>query len=103
MDGEAGVRERFAALEPVLDEKSRRLLVAAESKAWGPGGISAASKTTGVSRQAIRQGRRELEHSATRPGGRPRRPGGRSKRADPKAPTLVRKLAALPPRTTARL
>ncbi|MHB1935328.1 MAG: ISAzo13 family transposase, partial [Acidobacteriaceae bacterium] len=50
MDGLTGVGQRFAALEPVLDEKSRRLLAAAESKAWGRGGISAVSKTTGVSR-----------------------------------------------------
>ncbi len=100
MDGEAGVRERFAALEPVLDEKSRRLLVAAESKAWGPGGISAVSKTTGVSRQVIRQGRRELEQSATRPGGRIRRPGGGRKRAEQKDPTLVRDLEGLVEPTT---
>src|SRR5258708_38711718 len=100
MDGEAGVRERFAALEPVLDEKSRRLLVAAESKAWGPGGISAVSKTTGVSRQVIRQGRRELEQSATRPGGRIRRPGGGRKRAEQKDPTLVRDLEGLVGPTT---
>lgn len=100
MDGEAGVRERFAALEPVLDEKSRRMLVAAESKAWGPGGISAVSKTTGMSRQVIRQGRRELEQSATRPSGRIRRPGGGRKRAEQKDPTLVRDLEGLVEPTT---
>src|SRR5260370_5373617 len=100
MDGEAGVRERFAALEPVLDEKSRRLLGAAESKAWGPGGISAVSKTTGVSRQVIRQGRRELEQSATRPGGRIRRPGGGRQRAAQKDPTLMRDLEGLGEPTT---
>ena len=35
MDPLAGVRRRFAALEKVLDEKTRRLVVAAESKALG--------------------------------------------------------------------
>ena len=44
----------------VLDERSRRLLAAAESKAWGPGGISAVSRATGMSRQVIRQGLKEL-------------------------------------------
>ena len=44
MDSMAGVGQRFADLERVLDEKSRRLLVAAESKACGRGGISAVSK-----------------------------------------------------------
>ena len=89
MDSLAGVRQRFAALELVLDEKSRRLLVAAESKAWGRGGISAVSRTTGVSRQVIRQGLRELEQSPTHPDGRIRRPGGGRKRARQKDPTLV--------------
>src|SRR5258708_1250696 len=65
MDGRAGVRQRFTALEPVLDEKSRRLLVAAESNAWGLGGISVVCKATGVSRQVIRQGLRELEEAPT--------------------------------------
>ena len=100
MDGAAGVRERFSALESVLDEKSRRLLVAAESKAWGPGGISAVSKTTGVSRQVIRQGLRELEQTATHPAGRIRRPGGGRKKAGKKDPTLVRDLEKLVEPTT---
>jgi len=56
MDDSAGVRDRFRLLEAVLDERSRRWLAAAESKAWGPGGISAVSRATGVSRQIIRQG-----------------------------------------------
>src|ERR1017187_846227 len=53
MDDSAGVRERFRFLEAVLDERSRRLLAAAESKVWGPGGISKVSRATGVSRQAL--------------------------------------------------
>ncbi len=95
MDSLAGVRERFACLEPVLDEKSRRLLVAAESRAWGTGGISVVSKTTGISRQVIRQGLRELEQSSTHPTGRIRRPGGGRKSARQKDPTLVPDLEKL--------
>jgi transposase len=95
MDGLTGVRQRFAALAPVLDEKSRRLLAAAESKAWGRGGISAVSRTTGVSRQVIRQGLRELEQSPTHPAGRIRRPGGGRKSAREKDPTLVADLERL--------
>ena len=95
MDGLAAVRQRFTVLEPVLDEKSRRLLVAAESKAWGPGGISAVSKTTGMSRQVIRQGLRELAQSPTHPAGRVRRPGGGRKRAKQKDPTLLADLEEL--------
>lgn len=95
MDRLAEVRQRFTVLEAVLDEKSRRLLVAAESKAWGAGGISAVSKTTGVSRQVIRQGLRELDQSATHPAGRIRRPGGGRKSAKQKDPTLMADLEKL--------
>jgi len=95
MDALAAVRQRFAALERVLDEKSRRLLVAAESKALGSGGISAVSQATGVSRQVIRQGLRELEQSRTAPSGRIRRPGGGRKKAQQKDPTLVADLEKL--------
>ena len=95
MDGLAGVRQRFTALQRVLDEKSRRLLVAAESKVWGSGGISAVSKATGVSRQVIRQGLRELEEVPTHPAGRIRRVGGGRKKARQKDPTLVADLEKL--------
>ena len=96
----AGVRDRFTALEQVLDEKSRRLLVAAESKAWGRGGISVVSKATGVSRQVIRQGRKELEQSPPHAIGRIRRPGGGRKKARQKDLSLVADLEKLVEPTT---
>jgi transposase len=85
----------FHAGLPKTHEKSRRLLVAAESKASGAGGISAISKTTGVSRQVIRQGLRELEQAPTHPVGRIRRPGGGRKSARQKDPTLMADLEKL--------
>src|SRR5258707_12358756 len=100
MDALAAVRQRFTALEQVLDERSRRLLVAAESRALGPGGISAVSRVTGVSRQVIRQGLRELEQSRTAPAGRIRRPGGGRKKARQKDPSLVADLEKLVEPTT---
>jgi DNA-binding phage protein len=95
MDDLTGVRERFRFLEAVLDERSRRLLAAAESKAWGPGGISAVSRATGLSRQVIRQGRKELLQPAAHPAGRVRRPGGGRKRAKHKDTALVADLEKL--------
>jgi transposase len=100
MEDAAGVRERFSLLTPVLDEKSRRLVVAAECKAWGRGGISAVSKATGVSRQVIRQGLRELAEPATQPVGRIRRPGGGRKKVSQKDPTLLADLEKLVDPTT---
>jgi hypothetical protein len=100
MDDSAGVRDRFKSLEAVLDERSRRLLAAAESKAWGPGGISVVSRATGVSRQVIRQGLKELSQALAHPVGRIRRPGGGRKKAKQKDPTLVADLEKLVEPTT---
>ena len=52
----AAISARYKALEESLDERSRRLKAAAESQVLGRGGISAASKATGISR--IWRGRR---------------------------------------------
>ena len=100
MDELASVGRRYAALDGVLDERSRRLVAAAECKAWGTGGISAISQATGVSRQVIRQGLRELDQPPTRPEGRIRRPGGGRKKARQKDPTLVADLQQLLESTT---
>lgn len=89
MDALAAVRRRFATLEAVIDERTRRLLVAAESSVWGPGGISVVSQATGVSRQVIRQGLRELKEVPVVPSGRVRRPGGGRKKTRVKDPSVV--------------
>ncbi|MFZ2070825.1 MAG: hypothetical protein WAV32_04365 [Halobacteriota archaeon] len=44
------IRQRFQALEWVLDERLRRLVAAAEAEAIGYGGPSMVSRATGVSR-----------------------------------------------------
>ena len=87
-------------LKKVLDERSRRLLVAAESKAWGQRGVSAVSRATGVSRQVIRQGLAELQQPVVPPPGRIRRPGGGRKKAVEKDPTLAAELEKLVEPTT---
>jgi hypothetical protein len=69
---EAGIQRRFQVLERHLDERLRRMVAAAEAEALGPRGISVVSRSTGVSRQAIRRGLQELREAA-----RPRNLGGR--------------------------
>ena len=91
----AGIKERYSALRQVLDERSRRLVVAAESLAWGRGGLSVVSRATGVSRRVIRQGRAELKQPVVRPAGRIRRPGGGRKRLAEKEPLLAEDLERL--------
>lgn len=95
MDVVAGIKQRFGALHEVLDERSRRLVVAAESLALGRGGISVVSRATGVSRPVIRQGLAELKQPPIRPAGRVRRPGGGRKRAIEKEPSLAADLESL--------
>ncbi len=100
MDSVAAVRDRFASLGKVLDERSRRLLAAAESKAWGRGGISVVSEATGVARQVIRRGLAELELPPTPPSGRVRRPGGGRKKTVDTDETLLADLEKLIEPTT---
>lgn len=75
------IDRRYQLLSSALDERQRRLLVAAEAKVIGRGGISAVSRATGVSRVTITAGLGELEgtaiaESAPLPLGRARRSGG---------------------------
>jgi transposase len=95
-----GIEERFKRLRGVLDERSRRLLVAAESEAVGRRGISTVAKATGVSRQVIRQGIAELKQSAVLPERRIRRSGGGRKSAVKLDPSLKTDLEELLESTT---
>ena len=54
------IKQRFASLEPFLNERLRRLYAAAEAQALGYGGVSAVARATGVSRRAIANGLKEL-------------------------------------------
>jgi transposase len=90
MNGEEAIQRRFELLEEHLDEKTRRLMVAAEAEAIGSGGVSLVSRATGVSRRAIRRGLGELRQPAESPSSGPgiRRPGGGRKRTVDLDPTL---------------
>ena len=100
--GEAGIQRRFELLERHLDERQRRLAAAAEVEALGARAISVVSRSTGVSRQAIRRGMQELQEPAQRRTGeqRIRRPGGGRKKAIEKDRSLVTDLEQLVEPTT---
>ncbi len=91
----AGITQRFDTIRRVLDERSRRLVAAAESVAMGRGGVSAVSRATGVSRQVIRQGVAELSESGVPPAGRVRRAGGGRKTTVSQDTSLLRDLELL--------
>jgi hypothetical protein len=61
VQAEAMIREKFEAISPLLDERSRRRWAATESRALGYGGDSTVSRATGLSRTTIRAGRAELD------------------------------------------
>jgi len=96
------IRRRFRLIEKHLDERLRRLVVAAEADAVGTGGVSVVARATGVSRRAIRVGLRELKARGgpARGGQRIRRPGGGRKRTVVQDPTLLRDLERLIDSTT---
>ena len=60
-EAEAVVREKYEAISSLLNERSRRLWAATESRALGWGGDSIVSRATGLMRATIRRGRAELE------------------------------------------
>ena len=71
---EALLVQKYVLMAPVLNERSRRLWAAAESRAIGYGGDALVSAATGLARQTIRNGRRELERGASQ-AARVRSPG----------------------------
>jgi len=87
---------RFAVLQPMLDERMRRVWAAAEAAVLGRGGITAVSNATGISRRAIHLAIREMRGEASeRSGRRIRRPGGGRKRLVERDPTLATDLERL--------
>lgn len=95
---EVVIREKFLALAPVMDERTRRLWAATEAKALGHGGPTLVARATGIARSTLHLGLRALEHGAHRPvdlGHGVRRPGGGRKALTEHAPTLVTALEAL--------
>ena len=96
----AAIAARFDALKTVLDERSRRLLAAAESQAIGKGGISIVAKATGISRPVIRQGLADLKEPITLAPGRVRKSGGGRKKAIDKDASLKTDLESLLESTT---
>src|SRR4051812_12190318 len=95
MEPSAAIQRRFELLTGVLDERTRRLVAAAEALALGWGGATAVARATGVSRRAIREGIRELQAPPSASGGRVRRPGGGRKRTLTQDPTLLGDLERL--------
>ncbi|WP_170107839.1 ISAzo13-like element transposase-related protein [Micromonospora echinospora] len=81
-------------LEPHLDERQRRLVLAARARSLGRGGISRIALAAGVHPSTVSKGIEELESPEARPP-RVRRPGGGRKRLTETDPGLMTDLLGL--------
>jgi hypothetical protein len=93
------IRQKFQALSPVMDERMRRQWAAAEASTLGWGGVTTVSAATGLARNTIATGLRELEHRRAHPAdavvARLRRVGGGRKPLTEIDPGLLQALDAL--------
>lgn len=94
MQTEQKIAEKLAIVLPHLNEKQRRLLIAAEARTLGWGGISQVAKATGVSRVTIHKALTEIEDKKII-AERIRKPGGGRKDIMEYYPNILEKLEAL--------
>src|SRR5215207_6253342 len=86
------VRQKFALLQPELDERARRCWAATEALALGYGGVSAVAQACGLARNTIAAGIRQLLQPTRLAADRVRQPGaGRKPRTatDPDLPAAL--------------
>ena len=82
-------------LLPLLDEKSRRLVLGAVARAAGDGGVTAVAAATGAGWQTVADGAADLVSGEVPPPGRSRRPGGGRKRLEDHDPRLTAAMSGL--------
>lgn len=92
MQSDILLKEKYDKLLPHLGEKETRLVLAADAKSMGRGGLSKVSKISGVSRVTLNAGLKDLsaQTAGSQVGNRSRRSGGGRKKAVKKDPDLLR-------------
>ena len=86
---------RYEDLAPHLNERQRRLLLGAEARAIGRGGVTRVARATGTARSTVQSGLAELKQPARAVPGRSRQAGAGRKRATVKDPGLEAAIASL--------
>src|SRR5215216_2606370 len=94
MSDDTLLAQKFAAILPHLNEKQRRLILAAEARSLGHGGISRVARASGISRATIQKALHEVNRPDTPPD-RMRRVGGGRKKTRDRDPSLLADLEAL--------
>jgi hypothetical protein len=89
------IRQKHVLLHPELDQRARRCWAATEALALGYGGISAVARATGLARNTVAAGVRELSSPDRPDPSRVRQPGGGGKALTVTDPGLAAALDAL--------
>src|SRR3970040_1693197 len=93
-EAQAALRTKYQVLFRHLDERQRRLVVAADAERLGRGGVSMVAQSSGLSRATVHKALRELHERPLVPG-RVRKSGGGRKRTDESDPSIVENLERL--------
>jgi hypothetical protein len=90
------IQNRIEATLPTLNEYQKRRYLSAEARSIGYGGISLISRLTGISRQTLTEGVKELENAEViMPEGRSRKSGGGRKTIWKTCPEIMEELENL--------
>jgi hypothetical protein len=89
------IRQKYESLDICLNERSRRVWAATEVKALGRGGLLIVCKATGLSKNTIYAGLKEIEDQDRLIGSRIRKKGGGRKNLSFKDPELLNDLDRL--------
>ena len=84
-----GLKQKFRAVWPLLDERTRRVMAANEALSLGFGGISVVHRACGLSRKAIARGIGEIQEGIVPAAGRIRCPGAGRKSITVSDPRLL--------------
>ena len=88
------MKAKWDSIRPHFDERQRRLWACAEARALGRGGVTLVSRATGMSRQTLHVGMKDLEASPSNDG-RVRRAGAGRRPLQATDPELAAALDAL--------
>lgn len=95
VDNEKILAMKYQTLQPILNERSRRLWAGTEALALGRGGVAMVSRVTGLFRNTIVRGIRESQQKTGLDTARVRQPGGGRKRKAAVDTTLTKALEHL--------
>jgi len=94
MISERDLQDKYTGLFPILDERRRRMVTAADAISLGRGGVSTVARASGLSRTTVHAGMAELREKSAEIEG-VRKPGGGRKGVIEQYPGILQSLEAL--------